>query len=111
KSSDYYLFTELNLGYGDIMYEWNRLEEAQDYWQRAYRLGEAHQNRIMITVTTLMLAKGYAAEGRKDKANDILAEINERTDRRQYPGLYHFLNVYQAYLRLQWGEMELVRKL
>lgn len=111
QSQDYYLSTELNLGYGDIMYELNRLDDAHRYWQQAKQMGEMNSNTIITTVCQLKLAQGYAAQGEQVQAEETLTELNERIDRRQYPRVTHFMNVYEAYLRLQWGEVKFASEL
>lgn len=104
RTKHYYLIGSLCIGYGELMYEWNRLDEAEKYLQRARQLGETHQNMIAITLSSLLLSKVCAAEGQRERADEILQVLHAELNKDHFPKIYQFVQVYQTHLLLLRGE-------
>lgn len=104
-TNHYFAEADVSMGYGEYMYEWNRLEEAERYWQRAKQLGETHSNPIATAFGSFLLAKLAFACGQIDKSEHLLKDIVEKIDPQLYPNLSAYVDVYQAYIRWMTGDV------
>lgn len=82
-----FFIANLYISYGKLMYEWNRLEEAEQYFNQALEIGKTYHNQNLITVTFLWLARVYSAEGRQSEAKTILQSLANQTEGNQHPHL------------------------
>lgn len=105
-TNHYFIEADLCIGYGELMYEWNRLEEAQRYWQQARQLGEAHNNVVIASYAKLYLAKLALACGRWDESELLLDELTDNAYLLPYPSLKARIDVNLAHLRWMGGNME-----
>ncbi|MFB9277612.1 LuxR C-terminal-related transcriptional regulator [Cohnella cellulosilytica] len=101
----YFAEADVNMGYGEYMYEWNRLEEAERHWERTKQLGEAYHNPIAIAFGHILLAKLACARGQFDRMNQLLNDVEEKIEPRLYPNLNAYIDVYQAYIRWMAGDV------
>jgi len=104
-TNHYFAEADVSMGYGDLMYECNRLEEAERYWQRVKQLGETHNNPIAITFGHLLLAKLAFACGRIAKADQLLNEAAVKIHAQLYPNLSAYIDVYRANIRWMAGDV------
>lgn len=64
-------------GLAEVMYEWNRLEEAEaDAW-RSYEIGKKQNSGKVVAPAAVLLSKIYAATYSADQAVDFLQKTNE----------------------------------
>ena len=101
----YFAEADVNMGYGEYMYEWNRLEEAERHWERTKHLGETYHNPIAIAFGHVLLAKLACARGQFDRMNQLLNDVAEKIEPRSYPNLGAYIDVYQAYIRWMAGDV------
>ncbi len=101
----YFAEADVNMGYGEYMYEWNRLEEAERHWERTMQLGEMYRNPIATAFGHFLLAKLAYARGQLDRMDQLLNDVAAKIEPRLYPNLGAYVDVYQAYIRWMAGDV------
>jgi len=104
-SRHYFAEADVNMGYGEYMYEWNRLEEAERHWERTKQLGEVHGNPIATAFGHFLLAKLACARGQFDRMDQLLNGVAAKIEPRSYPNLTAYIDVYQAHIRWVAGDV------
>ncbi|WP_390886027.1 hypothetical protein [Brevibacillus parabrevis] len=54
------------------MCEWNRLGEAERYFNQALDIGKTYHNQNLIAISFLWLTRVYSAEGRQNEENEVM---------------------------------------
>ncbi|GIP30806.1 LuxR C-terminal-related transcriptional regulator [Paenibacillus sp. J2TS4] len=105
-----FFIANLYISYGKLMYEWNRLEEAERYFNQALDIGKTYHNQNLITISFLWLTRVYSAEGRQNEAKTILQSLANQIKGNQYPNLSRKVAWTMALQGRIWGEAKSVKQ-
>lgn len=103
-TNNVFFVAHLHLNHGKLLYEQNRLAEAEAAFRRAMETGERYRNVNLIVVPTLWIARIRAAEGLRDEAESLVGAQAGSIDRAQYPQLYGRIRMLEVWLERMRGE-------
>lgn len=105
-----YFFAHLCIDYGKLLYEWNRLKEAEQYLLQTLEVGRAYGNVSLEVMAVLLLARVYNASDRSEMANAILESLAEQVDTERYPKFAWKIKLFQVRQHWKQGEVERARE-
>lgn len=105
-TENYHFEADARMGYGMLMHEWNRLEEAEIHLQRARDLGITHKNAIISIISGILLAKTLLAGGQLGKLEDLLIELVEEVNNGRYVSLKMKIATLQAQIKSVQGDVQ-----
>lgn len=100
----------LCLDYGLLLYERNRLDEAEQYIQKALMIGKECDNLNFVVKASLMLAQIAVCSNRKHNSDQILHQLIMDVDQRKIPRLAKEIILFQIRDMLKHGDFTTVMK-
>lgn len=100
----------LCLDYGLLLYERNRLDEAEQYIQKALMIGKECDNLNFVVKASLMLAQIAVCSNRKHNSDQILHQLIMDVDQRKIPRLAKEIKLFQIRDMLKHGDFTTVMK-
>ncbi|MFC4617602.1 LuxR C-terminal-related transcriptional regulator [Camelliibacillus cellulosilyticus] len=91
-------YAHLCTDYGKLLYEWNRLDEAERYARRAYDIGKKENNKNIIVHAGLLITQIFLARGHHGMVDVSLRQLDFDIDHRRYPKLYRKVAWLQGYI-------------
>ncbi len=103
------VFSNANIGLGDLYYEWNRLDEAHHYLTEGVRLAEqgGYLNQLLPGCVTL--AHVQSLQGNQAGLQETIQKTRKMTEKYGNPPMaIAFIKAFEAELALQRGDFFLV---
>lgn len=101
-----YFYAHLCIDYGKLLYEWNRLKEAEQYLLQTSEIGRAYGNVSLEVMAVLLLARVYTANGRLEVADALLQSLAEQVDEERYPKFAWKIEQFRVRQKWKQGEAE-----
>lgn len=106
ETENVYFVAHLCIDYGKLLYEWNRLEEAEQYLLRAVEVGKTHGNRSIEVIASLLLLRVYMADSRLEITDRLLRALTEQVDARSHPNLAWKIDWFRAMRNRSQGKVK-----
>lgn len=103
-TNNVYFIAHLCIDYGNLLYEWNRLEEARQYLQRSLEIGQTHHNTSLVVIASVWLAYIDRAAGEWPIAQRRLDTLKKNVNALSHPRLTRLIEVHQAQLHRIQGQ-------
>ncbi|HEX2912693.1 MAG TPA: LuxR C-terminal-related transcriptional regulator [Chloroflexia bacterium] len=95
-----------DMGLGQVYYQWNELELAQYYYEKAIMLSESYHNITILKICCLMLAQVKQAQGDKNGALACIRKAGEAGNDSSGDFLSLYIESFLARLALAEGNLE-----
>lgn len=89
-----YFYAQLCIDYGKLLYEWNRLKEAEVYFMKAIGIGQKYRNLYIELVATILLIRIRFATGRENQADYLLETLRNLIKQEKNPKLIRKVEIF-----------------
>lgn len=102
-----YFYAHLCIDYGKLLYEWNRLEEAEEYLLKAIKIGRKLGNLSLEIMATLLFVKVQFAANREEKVDYLLDNITTLVKQEGRLKLVHKIDFFRLQIKWKQGKVRL----
>ncbi|MBW8351907.1 LuxR C-terminal-related transcriptional regulator [Bacillus sp. IITD106] len=99
-------YAHLCMDYGKLLYEWNRLDEANTYIRQALAIGKEVNNVSLIVKASLLMAQIEFIHNRLEKVDMRIKQLLEYVDQEKHSSLLKNIEIFQVWIGLRQKKRE-----
>lgn len=101
-------YAHLCLDYGNLLYEWNHLEQAKTYFHEALTIGKEDDNVSLIVKATLALAQIDVVDNRTEEIEWKMKQLLEFVDEYHHSELLRTIEQFRVRVGLKFGKTDCI---
>lgn len=105
KSNMHALVSKFKIGLVEILYEWNRIDEAEAMIIEVMELSKLAESKVLFAHASIILEKIYRVKGQTWQAEAVYRKLGVEVSRKGYSELIDYCETHHTYLLLLSGDI------